>query len=177
MGPELQKRHNLLLGISLLLALHNFAVSRYLASVLLVMISLCWLWVGVSAIRSRLDDAKAMSITIFALLAVSAICARFLFPATQNQTAFLLLALLPTLVACACTFVYISFLQTAGEAGSIDIDAWFEEWGTTVPIDEGPSRVTAEHFSEAMLSSVPNDNARSPGGSVKRRRRGMNVAN
>ena len=153
---------SLLLAVTVLLALHNLAVSRSLASVLFLVMAFCWIWVALTALLDRLDDAKAMSLTMSAILIVSAFVATISPTDAHGLRHFLWVALLPTLVASICTYVYVLHLQKAGDVTGIDIDAVFDEWQASRQVAAQGSEIAGQQFTGKMIGNVPHDNAKLP---------------
>ena len=146
----------------MLLAVHNLVVSRSLASVLFLVMAFCWLWVGICALFDRLEDAKAMSLTMSAILLAAAFFTIISPMGAQDFRHFLWLALLPTLVASICTYVYALHLQKAGDVTGIDIDAVFDEWGAGRQAAGEGSELAGQRFTGKMIGDISHDNAKLP---------------
>lgn len=162
LGSTVRNRNTLLLAVAVLLVFHNLAVSRSLASVLFLVMAFCWLWVGLATFLGRLEDAKAMSLTMSAILIVAALFAYILTMDANGIRHFLFLALLPTLVASLCTYVFITHLQKAGDVTGIDIDAVFEDWRGGQQVAEEGSHLVAPQFAGKMIGDVSHDNGKLP---------------
>lgn len=154
------RRHLLLVGISVVLALHALVVSRFLPSSFFFIVAFCWLWVGVSALFDRLQAARSMAmIMTFALLVVA------LLDGTTglghgDAKAFYFLAMLPALVATMCVYVFVRHLQTAEDVSGRMLQAWFDEQEAERPNLSAASVQIAEQFTADVMSDVSHDNER-----------------
>lgn len=158
MGVNLRGSRFLLLGISLLLALHALAVSRYLSSGLFLIVFFCWLWVGASALLHRLDAIKAMTVTMTVILVLAAVAAGAVPLLKVDTKAFFLLGMFPSLTAWICVRVYVLHLQRAQVDGSSPLVEWFDDSGAGGPAHDEHSGAVGQRFLEEMASSVAHSN-------------------
>ena len=112
----MHQRHWGLFGISALLAVHAFVTGHVLESSFFV-VAYCWGWVAVCAASGRLEDIKAMALTMLGLLALSAAMLMFLPAGQHNLVPFYSLAFFPSVVTWACLFIYVQHVQHVQRGG------------------------------------------------------------
>ena len=161
-GIELQNRHLLLAGMSLLLAIHALIVSRFLPSSLFLVVSFCWLWVGVASLFDRLAAVRTMATTMTVILLTIALFMKTTSFGRGDMKAFYFLAMLPSLVAWMCFYVYACHLQKAGDVSGRVLGAWFKDQESERLGGADASRAAGLAFTEEMVGVDFQDNGGDP---------------
>lgn len=156
------RRHLLLVGISVVLALHALVVSRFLPSSFFFIIAFCWAWVGVSALFDRLQAARSMATTITVALLVVALLDGISGLGHGDARAFYFLAMIPALVASMCVYVFVRHLQNADDVSGRMLQAWFEEQEAERPDLAAASTEIGEQFTATVMNDISHDNERPP---------------
>jgi hypothetical protein len=173
---ELRNRNLLLVGISLLLAIHALLMSRFIPSSLFLVISYCWLWVGVAALIDRLKAARTMASTmIVILLAITLIEKTYSF-VRGDVMAFYFLAMIPSLTAWICVYVYVRYLERAGDVGEGAIYTWFAGRESEQLDRVKKSNELGRQFTEEITRDLLQDNSKPPDWGALRKHKKMQVA-
>lgn len=158
MGMVSRGSRLLLLAVSLLLAFHALAVSRFLASSVFLIIAFCWLWVAAAALRGRLEDVNAMALTASSMLAVAAAAVSMAsFPAVDRK-AFLMLGLFPALTGWISVYIYARHLQRPRDEDGHILDAWFDEHDDAETRRFAQASAAGQRFTDDLTSQVEHDN-------------------
>lgn len=157
----MRERYLLLAGISLVLALHSLAVSRFLASSFFLIVCFCWLWVGMAALFDRLAAARAMATTMIVISLVVALPMQATRLRFVDARAFYFLAMLPALIAWICVHLFIRHLEKAEDVTGREIDAWFENREAEALGAAEASGEAGERFAEEMMVEASRGNDRS----------------
>lgn len=176
MGIVSRGSRMLLLGVSLLLAFHALAVSRFLASSLFLIIAFCWLWVAAAALRGRLEDVKAMALTAATMLAVAAAAVNLASLQSVDSKAFLMLGLFPALTGWISVYIYVRHLQRPRDEEGRILDAWFDEHDDAEARRFAQASAAGQRFAEDLTSQVRHDNARPRSGYPRAGRALLKVA-
>jgi hypothetical protein len=157
-GAALRNRRILLLGISLSLAIYALVVSRFLPSGLFLIVFFGWLWIGVSVLFDRLEAAKAMSLTMTAVLVISSLTVMMTPLGKGDMTAFFSLAIFPSLITWICAYVYILHMQRANDVGARVMGTWFEEKERAKHLRTQASSTDGQTFIDKMTGDPQQDN-------------------
>ena len=110
MGVE---RHRwVLFWLAMVMALHAFIVGRVLESTFFIA-AFTWGWVAIAALRSSLEAARSMIITMTFMFVIAIVAAAMTMD-PGHLRAYFSLALIPAAVANICFFFYIRFLEQHG---------------------------------------------------------------
>lgn len=150
-----------------MLALHSFVISRFLPSSLFLVVAFCWLWVGASAVFDRLEAARAMAISMAAILLVVVVAMQIAGLGSGDMRAFYFLAMFPALTAWVCVCVFIHHIQRADDVTGRVLDTWFEEQGAARMDHAANSAELGLDFTEAMISCSDQDNERANNRTIK----------
>lgn len=164
-GSIVLRRTWLLVVMSCLLAVHALVIGRLLPSCFFIT-AFCWAWVAVAAFLDRLEAARAMAATMIVIQLLASVVLKLTPFGWGGTTALYVLALLPSLVAWACIYIYIVHLESEDDvrvdaAPSSDAS---EEWAGDQPA------VLGRQFSTEVLEGFVLSNDVSPalGGAVAR---------
>ena len=170
MEVTLHSRYYLLALIAVLLGFYAFVLSHNIRSSFLI-VTFCWGWVAVAALFRRLEAIKAMSVTMVALLLLTALVMAVTPLGRGDATAFYSLAWFPTLIAFGCTYYYALHL-------------WHRDFEPNVSLDNLPSglsmprhprnaiamRLNADEFTQQMIDSAAGRDQRTIVGNATKRR-------
>lgn len=141
-------RHWGLFGISALLAVHAFVTGHVLESSFFI-VAYCWGWVAVCAAAGRLEDVKAMGLTMLGLLALSAAMLKFMPAGHHDLLPFFSLAFFPSVVTWACLLIYVRHVQHGEGEGAV-------HGNTLLPESTGNARRHLAHAENVTFSEFAN---------------------
>ena len=144
-----------LVGIAALLSIHGLLAGLMLPSSFFI-IGFCWLWVGVAALLDRAEDARAMSLTMMALMLAAAVIVPFMPASKLDLSQFFFLALLPSLVASMSTYALIRHIEHDARMPQQFEDDWFTE--PTAGSASATPEPWSEQFTRDLLGNAAHDN-------------------
>ena len=148
------RRYLDLFAVSLVLGVHNFIVGHYLPSSIFVA-SFCWGWVGFAALAGRIEAVKSMAATMVALLLFTTLILKFTPLGHGNMYAFYTLALLPSLVAWCCTYLYSIYILHCESNPSASFEEALNSLSATkVNPDWGSGSKAAAEFAARMTEDA-----------------------
>jgi hypothetical protein len=143
-----------LAAVAAALSVYTLVVGCELPSAFFVT-AFSWGFVAFAALFGRIEAARTMTITMFGILALSAIVLIFSPLGQGDMSAFLSLALFPSLVAWACAYVYIRHLQRLTMAPDETFDRLFSDVIGQSSEEEVQTRaMQAETFTRAMMEGA-----------------------
>lgn len=153
-GVGLLERNFGLIALAVTLSVYTLIIGYALPSAFFVT-AFCWGFVAFAALFGRIEEAKTMAITMLGALTLSAIVLIASPPGRNDMTAFLSLALFPSLVAWACVYVYIRHLQRLTMAPDVSFDLLFSDAVGQSSEEEVRARaMQAETFTRAMMEGA-----------------------
>ena len=108
----LERHRWVLFSLAAVMALHAFIVGRVLESTFFIA-AFTWGWVAIATLRSSLEAAQSMIITMTFMIVIAIVAAAMTMD-PDHLRAYFSLALIPTAVANICFFFYIRFLEQHG---------------------------------------------------------------